>query len=143
MSAGEQTSASPGSDPRLTDEGFLEGFENCTLVPFHHSDHIRAAWLYLGRHGYEEGTARMIASIKRFAHRHNVEGLYHETITQAWMWLVHRARLAAPEAQFEAFAARRPDLFDKRALEAFYSPELLATPAAKETWVLPDRRPLP
>ena len=85
----------------------------------------------------------MIASIKRFAHRHNVEGLYHETITQAWMWLVHRARLETPATQWETFAALRADLLDKHALEAFYSPELLATPAAKETWVPPDRRPLP
>lgn len=142
MSAGEPTAAPP-VDPRATDATFLAGFEDCSLVPFHHGDHIRAAWLYLEQYGYEEGTERMIASIKRFAHHHNVNTLYHETITRAWMWLVHRARLETPATEWEAFAAQHPDLLNKGAIQAFYSPELLATPAAKESWVPADRRPLP
>ncbi|HLI34853.1 MAG TPA: hypothetical protein VKW70_07400 [Terriglobia bacterium] len=128
----------------LTDDEFLRGFEECVIVPFHHRDHIRAAWLYLRRQGYEQATISMLESIKRFARHHNVERMYHKTMTLAWMRLVQHALEQSPlENNFDAFAMAHPRLLDKRLIESFYSPELLATETARTGWVPPDRQSLP
>ena len=72
----------------MTDEEFLEAFEDCTLEEFHHADHIRMAWLYLRQFGYEIGSAKVKEGIKRFAAAKNATTLYHETITEFWIRLV-------------------------------------------------------
>ena len=133
----------PEDIARLTDDEFLAGFEDCTIVPFHHRDHVRAAWIYLRRHNYAEAASHMAESVRRFAIRHNVPAMYHETVTQAWMQLVHAAMLETPEEQFGAFIARHAELLNKHALEAFYSSELLASEQARAGWVPPDLQPLP
>jgi hypothetical protein len=46
-------------------------------------------------------------------------------------------------AAFDAFIAANADLADPLALNAYYSPELLASVAARREWVPPDLRSLP
>lgn len=72
----------------------------------------------------------MIAGIKDMAARSGRPEAYHETITRAWYELI--APVDDPSGA--------PDLFDKRLLERFYSPERLA--AGRRRWLTPDRRPL-
>lgn len=129
-----------------TDDEFLEAVEACTLPDsaFHHRDHVRLAWLYVCRFGYQAGSERMAASIRRYAAHHGATEKYHETITRAWMDLVQQAAAGANQpASFDAFIAANTDLADPHALNAYYSPERLASPAARQEWVAPDRRSLP
>ena len=51
----------------MTDEEFLAHFEFCTLEEFHHEDHIRMAWIYLRKFGYETGSTKCKECIKKFA----------------------------------------------------------------------------
>jgi hypothetical protein len=129
-----------------TDKEFLEAVESCSLpnAAFHHRDHVRLAWIYICRFGYQTGSERMAASIRRYAAHHGATAKYHETITRAWMDLVQHALASANHrASFDAFLAANADLADANALNAYYSPELLASPAARQEWVPPDLRSLP
>lgn len=125
----------------LDDDALVEEFESCRLPAsqFHHSDHIRLAWIYLGRMSDEEATARIEESIRRFAAHNGVSQKYHHTITLAWMRLVAGARRATLEVtDFGAFAERHPKLFEMKLLGQYYSPERLASPEAKAGWLEPD-----
>jgi len=130
----------------LSDAALVEEFESCRLpaAQFHHADHIRLAWILLGRMSEPEATRRIVRAIRRFAVHHGVSEKYHHTITLAWMRLVSSARHSTPEVRdFESFAARHPDLLDVKALNRHYTPELLASRAAKEEWAEADLQPLP
>ncbi len=117
----------------LNDDEFVRAFESCELSPdlFHHRDHIRLARIYLDRLGAAAAIERFRAAIIRFAAHNCVSDKYHETITIAWMRLV----IAASEDD--------DALFDKKHIERFYSPELLATEEARSSFVEPDRARLP
>jgi hypothetical protein len=129
----------------MTDEEFLRRFEAGTLPDggFHHRDHVRLAWLYLGRHPLLEAIARFRDGLRRFAAARGKPGLYHETITWAFLLLIHErmARRPPSTASWEAFAAANPDLLVWRpsVLGTYYRDETLASELARRVFVLPDR----
>ena len=123
---------------------YLVAFESGGVAPesFRHRDHVRLTWTCLLMEGLERGGDRMAAAIRRFAGVH-APGKYHETITRAWIRLVWAALREGPGTGFEDFLAAHPDLAGKDRLRAFYSPETLASAAARESWCEPDLAPLP
>lgn len=127
----------------MTDEAFLAAFEAGTLPKedFSHRQHVRLAWLYLRAHGFAEGSRRVVDGIRGFAALHDVPGLYHETVTRAWLRLI--AASADGAATFEGFIAANPRLAAKGVLDAHYAPETLQSDEARRTFVPPDRAPLP
>ena len=130
----------------LSDDALVDEFESCRLPAsqFHHADHIRLAWILLGRMSEAEATDRIVAAIKRFAAHNGVSEKYHHTITLAWMRLVAAARQSTPElGDFESFAAQHAELFDVKALRSFYSAERLGSREAKAGWLKPDQCELP
>ena len=129
-----------------SDEEFLAAFEDLTLPKedFSHGQHVRLAWVCLGRHAFVDASRRVVDGIKRFAAHHGAHGLYHETITQAWLRLIADGRRRAPDAgSFEAFLDANPQLRGKGALEPYYEPATLMSDAARAAFVPPDRAPLP
>ena len=134
----------------MDDREFLAAFEGGTLAEenFHHRDHIRLAWLMLREAPLGEALARFTAGLRRFAERHGKAGLYHETITWAYVFLIHermRRGGGEGEATWEAFAAANPDLLTWRPsiLGAYYREETLASDLARRSFVLPDRLAAP
>lgn len=127
----------------MTDDAFLEAFETGTLPKedFPHGAHLRLAWICLRRDGLEHGSVRVIAGIQAFARLHGATGLYHETVTRAWLALIAAAGVEEP-ATFDAFLAGHPELRG-RALDRHYAPETLASGAARARFLPPDREPLP
>ena len=128
------------------DAAFVAAFEGCTLAPerFHHADHVRLAWLLLGQEDLPHVLVRFCEGLKRYAASLGKAGLYHETITVAYLLLVRdRRQLGGPDETYDAFARRNPDLFVWRPsiLERYYRAETLASARAREGFVLPDRRP--
>jgi hypothetical protein len=111
----------------------VSAFESCELSSdlFHHRDHIRLARIYLDRLGAETATQKFRDGVIRYAAHLGVSEKYHETITLAWM------RIVAGSARDDQ------KLFDKKYIEMFYSPALLATDLARKTFVEPDLSPLP
>ena len=53
----------------MTDHELLRGFEDCSLSEndFHHPQHVRVAWLYLGRSSLLDALRRFTANLRRFA----------------------------------------------------------------------------
>jgi hypothetical protein len=127
------------------DQEFVEAFETCRLPneQFHHRDHLRLALIYLARHGKGEAAGRLSQAIRTYAAYHGKSDKYHETVTQAWLYLVAAAQDRAPGASFQDLLATTPELLDKSLIERYYSPALLHSEAARLRFVPPDRESLP
>jgi len=127
----------------MSDEEFIRNFEACTLPAecFHHQEHVRVVWLYLLRYSVLETLARFSESLKRFAAANGQATLYHETISWAYVFLIHE-RMARHAAQtWPEFVETNSDLFDWQTsiLKSYYRDGTLKSELARKTFVLPDR----
>src|SRR4029434_8249151 len=121
----------------MNDDEFLAAFEARTLDEFHHRDHIKVAYLYLRRYPLDEAIAKVRTGLQNLAVAwgapvNDLERGYHETMTQAWVRLVHLTlsnREIAESA--DAFCDQQPTLMQKTRLELFYSRDRLMTWEAK------------
>jgi hypothetical protein len=125
----------------LSDGEFLEAFHSCRLrtSEFHHADHLRLAWLHLAREPFETALAAVRRGIQGFAKHHNLSGLYHETITTAWVHLLATHH----ENNFGEFLTVNESRLSAELLHRFWTPEILASREARNHWVPPDRQELP
>ena len=128
----------------MTDEQTIEAFER-SVAPggaFHHEDHVRVAFLYLRRYPFLDAVEKFTAALKRFAAAQGKPQLYHQTITWAYLVLIHE-RMARVEhrQEWEEFAAQNPDLLVWRGgiVERSYREETLASELARAVFVLPDK----
>lgn len=128
----------------MNDDEFLAAFESCTLDEFHHRDHVKVAYLYLRRYPLDDAIAKVRAGLQALAVAWNapvddLEKGYHETMTQAWVRLVHLTlRDCGVAESANAFCDGQPQLMHKTRLELFYSRERLMTWEAKRGFVEPD-----
>lgn len=136
-----------GGETTRDDRQLLHRFEACTLPEeqFHHAEHVRVAFLMLREDPLPRALERFVEGLKRFASALGKSGLYHETITLAYLFLIHerieRDRSAAVLGGFEEFSLRHPELLERRpsVLERYYSEETLSSELARRCFVLPDR----
>lgn len=121
----------------MNDDAILAGFEAGTLPldRFDHVMHVRVAWIYLGRLPPEVALLRVCAGLRQLAARAGHPEKFHLTITWAYMALI--AERWRDDETFDAFRSRCPELFDGRALRERYPAATLASPRAREAFVLP------
>ena len=122
----------------MTDAEFIQAFEDVTLEEFHHRDHVRAAWCYLRELPLIQALDRFTTSIKRYAAAQGKPQPYHETITWAYLFLIHE-RMRDGES-WDEFAARNPELLSWRPsiLDRYYRAETIASDHARHTFLFPD-----
>ena len=122
----------------MHDREFVAAFEDCTLPPdqFSHRAHVRLAWLYLSEGSLLEALTRFVEGLKRYAGSLGASAKYHETVTWAYMFLIHERMERAPAETFEEFAAANADLFNG-ILEKYYSKETLSSDLARRAFVMP------
>ena len=128
----------------MNDDQFIEGFEACTLpaAEFHHEQHVRVVWLYLRRHSLLETLVRFSDGLRRFATANGKPNLYHETISWAYVFLIHRRmQHQIQEQSWPQFLEANGDLLNWRdnVLKAYYRDETLNSETARRTFVFPDR----
>ena len=125
----------------LGDDEFLEAFHSCRLgtAEFRHADHLRLAWLHLAREPFDTALNSVRSGIQAFAKHHKLSGLYHQTITTAWVHLL----ATHEERSFDEFLVVNESRLSSSLLHRFWSPEILASGEARSSWVPPDRHPLP
>jgi len=128
----------------MKDQEFMTSFEAATLPSenFHHRDHVKIVWLYLRSYPVLEALAKFSCALKHFATVHGKPQLYHETITCAYVFLIHeRRQRSAPEEDWDRFAAANADLLEwpNGILRSYYREETLRSDFAKRVFVLPDR----
>ena len=125
-------------------ELLLESFEAGTLDPggFHHRDHVRLAWLVLRRDPLPRALDRFPEALRRFAQAAGKPQLYHETVTYAYLLVIHEQMQQRPAGDtWEAFATAHPDLLSGKpsVLERYYRKETLASDLARRVFLMPDR----
>jgi hypothetical protein len=134
----------------MDDEMFLQQFES-TVWPkaeWHHRQHIKVAYLYLCRYPLETASVKISDNIKAYNQAHGVEESltsgFHETMTQAWLRLVHFTLCEyGPAENADAFFEQNPQLSEKKVLRFFYTRERFLSPEAKAAFIEPDLIPLP
>lgn len=125
----------------MTDAEFVAAFESCRFPPgdFHHREHVRLAWIYLNGRPLLEALTRFAESLRRFATNAGAAAKYHETVTFAFLFLIHERMQRQAAATFDDFAAANEDLFAwPSILGRYYSAETLRSELARRTFVLPD-----
>ena len=128
----------------MTDAEFMRSFEAGTIAgdSFHHRDHVRAAWLFLRHYSVLEALRRFTEGLKRIAAVQGKAGLYHETITWSYIFLIRERMQRMPDGQcWEEFGSENADLFDwkNNILKSYYHEETLNSELARGIFVLPDR----
>ena len=119
---------------------------------FHHADHVRVAFAYVSELPLLEALARFPAALQRFALAKGKPHLYHQTITWAYLMLIHerlaRAGFGRPGPiernsvpSWEEFSEHNPDLLIWKGgiLERYYSRAVLDGELARRSFVFPDR----
>jgi hypothetical protein len=126
------------------DTEFVRAFESAVLPEgcFRHRDHVRLAWIYLREDPPPIALRRFADGLKRFAAAKGKAGLYHETITWAYLLLINeRMERFGRSRPFAEFAAANSDLLTWRPsiLSSYYRDETLRSDLARRTFLLPDR----
>jgi hypothetical protein len=126
----------------MSDDRLIEAFENDTLSPeqLSHQGHLQLAFTYLTRLPLLEASLAMRDGLKRFAARIGQSGLYHETVTLAFMSLVAERRVLSPTLTWPEFLAAYPELCDRGLLEHYYPDGELESELARGCFLLPGRR---
>lgn len=128
----------------MTEEEFYQQFVETSLDAniFHHSNHVKLAWIYLKKFDLPEALGNFSTALKRYAKAKGATTLYHETITFAFLVLINeRMKSHTNEQNWEDFVKNNPDLFDwkNNILKRFYREETLKSKFAKKTFVFPDK----
>ncbi|MGH9503269.1 MAG: hypothetical protein ACRD20_10510 [Terriglobales bacterium] len=127
----------------MTDQELMARFEDGRLPAdcFHHLEHVRTAFLYLTQYPVLEALQAFSGALRRFAQAHGKPQLYHETITWAYVFLIHdRMARAGRKESWDEFARRNPDLLTWRGgiLTRYYRAETLMSDMARAVFVFPD-----
>lgn len=130
------------SNTILTDEAFLMAFEDTSLPAelFTHENHVRLAWLYLAKLSFKEANSKICQSIKTYAASKGAAEKYHETLTQAFIYII--SERIKPAQSWDEFKQQHSDLFQqpKELIQQYYSPAIINALPAKQKFVSPDRK---
>ena len=125
-----------------TETELLQRFVDATLPSdqFHHQQHVHVAWLFVRSYGMPAALGEFTVAIKRFAEAKGATGLYHETITWAFLLLIAERQARCGAASWDTFAGANPDLLTWKPsiLERYYSRETLQSDLARTVFVFPD-----
>ena len=124
----------------MTDDDFHDAFEAGNLLPaeFDHVAHLRAAFCLVRRRPFLEACIAMRDGLRDIARRAGRPGLYHETITVAFMSIVAQRVADRPDVAWSDFVATHPDLMERALLSRWYSRETLESDVARARFVMPE-----
>ena len=130
-------------ETNMTGDQLIEEFENGTTPAgsFHHADHVRLAFEYLTRFPVLAALEKFSRALQGYAEARGKAGLYHETITWAYLLLIRERMARSGQSQtWEEFSAGNPDLLVWKGgiLDRLYSKQTLESPFARSVFVFPD-----
>jgi hypothetical protein len=113
-----------------------------TLDPaaFGHAEHVQLGWYLLEAQRPAAAAARLSSVLRRYTSILGVPGKYHETVTLAWLFLIHDRRCQGEARDWPGFRRENPDLFDPaaRPLARYYHPATLRDEVGRRAFLLPD-----
>jgi len=139
----QMTDAGSTLQSQMTNGELIRRFET-DAVPensFHHADHVRLAYAYLSEYPVLEALEKFASALKRFAAARGKTQLYNETITFAYLFLIHERMVRSEVVQWEEFASQNPDLlvWKNGVLTGYYREDTLRSDLARRVFVLPDK----
>lgn len=127
----------------LDDRTLLAEFAAGTLPEssLKHVEHVRLAWLYSKDAAPASALKEFCRDLRRYAEARGKTGLYHETITWAYLLLIRERMARQAAASWPEFAARNADLLAWRpsVLDRYYRAETLGSDLARRVFLMPDR----
>ena len=123
--------------------GLTRALERCEIPEdgFHHTSHLRVAWVYLAECATTDQAAdRMAATLRRFAAAVGHPEKYHHTMTVFWIRRLAVEHATQPDASLDDVLTHTPALLDKNLPLAYYSPGRLFSEEARASWLDPDLR---
>jgi hypothetical protein len=125
------------------DESFIQAFETGQIAPdaFHHADHVRLAFAYLGKYSALEALSKFCIALKHFAAAHGKAERYHETITCAYFFLINQRKTRGRFNNWQEFSRENPDLlrWKNGILSRYYQQLTLDSDLARRIFVFPDK----
>ncbi|MDQ2825147.1 MAG: hypothetical protein M3R29_06850 [Verrucomicrobiota bacterium] len=125
----------------------VSAFEKATIPAseFTHVAHIAVALSYLNEMPQDAALERMREKIRAFAAHHGVTNLYHETLTMFWMCLLDHvaANCNGKVPLWQRINSIVTRWGTRAPVDTHYSREVILSNTARESWVPPDRLPLP
>jgi len=126
----------------MTDDELIEAFESHRLTreEFTHEAHLRVGWIYVTRLPLGAACDTMARELLAWDIAYDLGDRYHETVTWAFMFIIHEKQLACAAKSFDEFLGANPDLMRKEPpfLAAYYKDETLASDLARQNFLLPD-----
>ena len=118
----------------------LQQFLRARIDPacFTHREHVPLGFETLRRYEFLDAAVRYSRALRRLCARAGRPEKFHQTITLAFLALIPERLTAEVPADFSAFAAANPDLLDPAVLSRWYSPQRLASAAARRAFLLPN-----
>ena len=104
---------------------------------FSHRHHLRIGFELMRRYPFTEAAHRFATGLRAMATRTGRPGLYHDTITVAFLAVIAERNASSAYGDFDAFERDNHDLLRKDALLAWYGTQRLMSPLARSTFVLP------
>ena len=110
---------------------------------FHHVEHVKVAFAYLCIYPKLQALEKFANGIRLMAIAKGKPQAYHETITWAYVFLIHERMIKTAARDWEQFTAANPDLLDWKnsILSRYYSKALLDSDLARQVYVMPDLPP--
>ena len=110
---------------------------------FHHVEHVKVAFAYLCTYPKLQALEKFANGIRLMAIAKGKPQAYHETITWAYVFLIHERMIKTAARDWEQFTAANPDLLDWKnsILSRYYSKALLDSDLARQVYVMPDLPP--
>jgi hypothetical protein len=126
----------------MTNEEVIHCFENNAMPDdsFHHADHVRLAFAYLGQYPVFEALQKFATALKRFAAARGKTQLYSETITCAYFFLISERIARSEVTEWDEFARQNPDLLTWKdgILNRYYRETTLKSDLARTVFIFPD-----
>jgi hypothetical protein len=127
----------------MTHQELINRFETGSVPEnsFHHTDHVRLAFAYLSEYTPLQALDKFSTALKRYAATRGKAGLYNETITHAYFFLIRERMARTAVADWEQFAADNPELLKWKdgILGRYYQQETLKSELARSVFLFPDK----
>jgi hypothetical protein len=127
----------------MNNRELIQRFENDAIPDgaFHHADHVHLAFAYLSEYPVLQALQKFADALKRFATARGKTQLYNETITCAYLFLIHERMARFKGSGWEEFAETNPDLLTWKdgILSRYYRDATLKSDLARRVFVLPDK----
>ena len=107
---------------------------------FPHIEHVQVAFACLCVYPKLEALERFANGIRRLAIAKGKPQAYNETITWAYIFLIHERMLKNSTCNWKEFCAANPDMLDWKnsILARYYSKETLDSDMARQVFLMPD-----